>query len=118
MTDDEWIYRRIKDNKLYSEPDGFKATWQASMVNNLPDSAFLYVESGGEKDGEGKTKPRSLRHLPYKDADGNVDLPHLRNALSRLGQTATGRGEEAWLTADLRKKLIAKAEAVLDKQED
>jgi hypothetical protein len=29
-----------------------------------------------------------LRSLPYKDAGGAVDLPHLRNALARLDQTS------------------------------
>lgn len=112
---DEWIFHRIKDNVLYTE-QGYKATWQAARVNDLPDSSFLYVESGGEKDEEGKTKPRSLRHLPYKDEDGSVDLPHLRAALSRLGQPTTG--SDGWLTADLRKKLIAKAERILDNQQE
>lgn len=64
-----------------------KAVWTTAYVNDLPDSAFLYVESGGDKDDEGKTVPRSLRHLPYKDANGKVDLPHLRNALARLDGT-------------------------------
>lgn len=83
-------------------------------VNNLPDSAFLHVEAGGEKDDTGKTVPRTLRHLPYKTADGKIDLPTLRNALSRLGQSDTGTaGGDKWLTADLRKSLIAKAQKIL-----
>lgn len=64
-----------------------KAKWSTAMQNDLPDSSFAYIEDGGEKDDDGKTKPRSLRHLPYKDADGKVDLPHVRNALARLDQT-------------------------------
>lgn len=84
--------------------------------NHLPDSAFLHVESGGEKDDEGKTTPRSLRHLPYKTADGEIDLPRLRNALSRLGQSGTGEsGGEKWLSETLRKTLVSKAEALLEK---
>jgi hypothetical protein len=81
--------------------------------NNLPDSAFLYVEPG-DKDGEGKTIPRSKRHLPYKKADGSIDLPRLRNALSRLGQAKTGGGESKWLSASLRERLIAKARRILE----
>lgn len=82
--------------------------------NNLPDSAFLYVEPGGDKDGEGKTTPRSLRHLPYKTSSGAMDLPRLRNALSRLGQSDTGKsGGDRWLTSDLRDRLRAKAEKIL-----
>ena len=50
-------------------------------VNNLPDSDFAYISPGGEKDSEGKTTPRSLRHLPIPDA------AHVRNALARLNQT-------------------------------
>ena len=64
-----------------------KAVWTAAFINDLPDSSFAYVERG-EKDSEGKTTPRGLRHLPFKDAGGAVDLPHLRNALARLPQTA------------------------------
>lgn len=64
--------------------------WTTAYVNNLPDSSFAYIESGGKKDEEGKTKPRSLRHFPYKDKDGKIDLPHLRNALARAPQSPFG----------------------------
>ena len=63
--------------------DELKAVWSTAYVNNLPDSAFAYIEPGGSKDGEGKTVPRSLRHYPHHDMSGAVDLPHLRNALAR-----------------------------------
>jgi hypothetical protein len=89
-----------------------KATWSTEMVNNLPDSSFLFVEKG-DKDDSGKTTPRSKRHLPYKNASGSVDLPHLRNAISRLSQQGTGSGEDSWLTPELRKSLLAKARKVL-----
>lgn len=62
------------------------AVWSTAYVNNLPDSCFLYIESGGKKDAQGRTEPRSLRHLPFKDASGKVDLPHLRNAIARIPQ--------------------------------
>lgn len=91
------------------------AEWTTEYKNNLPDSTFLYVESGGKKDKEGKTVPRSLRHLPYKDADGKVDSPHLRNALTRLGQPNTGSGEE-WLTDALKKRLVSKAQKLSGSQ--
>ncbi len=88
-------------------------------VNNLPDSAFLYVESGGEKDEGGKTIPRSLRHLPYKTSSGSVDLPRLHNALSRLGQRDTGKvGGEKWLTESVRETLQKKAQKVLENNTD
>lgn len=62
------------------------AVWTRAYIDNLPDSAFLYIEPGGTKE-EGKTVPRSLRHFPYKDANGKIDLPHLRNALARIPQS-------------------------------
>lgn len=67
-----------------------KAKWSTAYVNSLPDSSFAYIEPGGKKDDQGKTTPRSLRHFPYKDKQGNVDLPHLRNALSRAPQSPFG----------------------------
>lgn len=81
-----------------------KSVWETSSVNDLPDSCFLFIEDGGSKDKEGKTEPRSLRHLPYKSADGSVDLPHLRNALSRLGQAATGKDWKGFNRAAVMKK--------------
>ena len=64
------ILRRADAKKLSSK-----------KVNNLPDSDFAYISPGGTKDSEGKTTPRSLRHLPIPDA------AHVRNALARLNQT-------------------------------
>jgi len=99
------------------EPETEKARWERAYINDLPDSAFLYVEPGGEKDETGRTVPRTLRHLPYKNADGEIDLPHLRSALSRLGQPKTGEvAGEDWLTEDLRKRLYTKAQDILAKQ--
>lgn len=92
--------------------DGFdeghlKAVWTTAYVNDLPDSAFLYVESG-DKDDEGKTVPRSKRHFPYRSVDGKIDLPHLRNALSRIPQSN--------LPEDVKSRATAKAQRLLDAQ--
>ena len=62
------------------------AEWPTRYKNDLPDSAFLYIEAGGKKDSEGKIKPRSLRHFPYKDMDGKVDRAHILNAIARIPQ--------------------------------
>ncbi len=56
-------------------------------VNDFPDSSFLYIGPGGEKDSEGKTVPRSLRKFPVKDANGKVLLPQVRNALARVANS-------------------------------
>lgn len=96
------------DTGNYKELTLFKEVWTAAYVNDLPDSAFLFIESGGSKSG-GKTEPKSLRHLPYKDKNGSVDLPHLRNAISRLGQSATGKGWKGFS----RESTLKKAQGIL-----
>lgn len=57
--------------------------WSTEYKNDLPDSHFFYVETGGQKDESGKTVPRTLRHFPYKDSAGKVDLPHVRSAVDQ-----------------------------------
>lgn len=68
-------------------PAEVKAEWTARYQNDLPDASFAFVEPGGEKDEDGKTTPRSLRHFPYRDADGEIDEAHVRNALARIPQS-------------------------------
>ena len=66
-----------------AEPgDVAKAEISTADKNDLPDSAFGYIEPGGKKDESGKTTPRSLRHFPIQDA------AHVRNALARIAQGA------------------------------
>jgi len=72
----------IKQKALLRE-----AEWDAAYMNDLPDNAFAVISSGGHKDEQGRTTPRTLRHLPHHKTDGSLDLPHLRNALARLPQT-------------------------------
>jgi hypothetical protein len=67
--------------------------WSTSYINSLPDSSFALVVKG-EKDEEGKTVPRANRNLPYKDASGKVDLPHLRNAMARVTHTSLSSAQQ------------------------
>jgi hypothetical protein len=60
--------------------------WTTQYVNDLPDSAFAYIEAG-LKDKTGKTIPRSKRHFPHHDKGGSPDAPHVRNALARIPQS-------------------------------
>lgn|SRR5574337_2321 len=83
------------------------AVWSAAYVNNLPDSSFLYIEAGGKKDSEGKTVPRSLRHLPVKDADGNVDEAHVRNAIARAPQIKGISSAKASSLQDAARRLLS-----------
>jgi hypothetical protein len=75
--------------ELNLELKGLVDAWDSSYVNNLPDSCFAYIEPDGKKDEEGKTVPRSLKHLPYKNAQGEIDHDHLVNALARVSQSGT-----------------------------
>jgi len=52
------------------------AQWSSSYITALPDSAFACIDSKG-------------RHYPHHNAAGKLDLAHLRNAMSRLGQDDT-----------------------------
>lgn len=65
-----------------------RAVMSAAEINNLPDSAFAYIQPGGKKDASGRTVPRFLRHFPIPDA------AHVRNALARIAQGAQF-GQEA-----------------------
>lgn len=94
---------------LYSEPsddtaDLGKAEWTTAYVDDLPDSAFLFVEAG-DKDEDGKTKPRSLRHFPVKDKDGNPDPAHVRNALARIPQAKVPPSAKADAIASAQRML-------------
>lgn len=60
------------------------AEMSGAAINDLPDSAFAYIEPGGNKDEQGKTVPRSKRHFPIHDA------AHVRNALARAPQSPFG----------------------------
>ena len=96
------------------------AEWDTAYINDLPDGAFLYISPGGEEE-EGKTKPRSLRHFPFKNAAGNVDLPHLRNAIGRIPQsTAPGLTKEKMraLQDKARKLLRAESEDLEEEEPD
>lgn len=87
----------MHEEEEYEEEEkelGEKEKWSKAYINDLPDSAFFFIESGGSKDSEGKTTPRNLRHLPYKDKNGKVDLPHVRNAISRAGSVKLKDGSK------------------------
>lgn len=98
---DPALVRAIEEAVL--EANLIDAKWTRAYVNDLPDSAFAAIESGGEEDSDGKTTPRALRHFPHHDDTGKVDPPHVRNALARLPNSK--------LPDDLK----AKAQAHLEK---
>jgi hypothetical protein len=97
LSDEQWNALSEEEKQKYMSqlpPVGSQrqnakdAEWTTEYVNDLSDSCFAYVEEG-EKDADGKTVPRSKRHLPFKNADGSIDHDHLVNALARVKQSAT-----------------------------
>jgi hypothetical protein len=96
------------------------AKWSKAYINNLPDSAFLIVLSGGDKE-DGYTEPRSKRKFPVRDKQGNVDKDHLDDALARIPDSkisdslkdkATRRAEKLlneWKKANKVKKSFTKS---------
>ena len=94
--------RRTSVTSSGTEQDGLsRAALATSSINDLPDSAFALISPGGKKDAEGKTTPRSLRHLPIHDK------AHVANALSRLPQSD--------LSPDEKKQAFAKIKAAAQK---
>lgn len=76
--------------------------WTVKYTNTLPDSSFAVIEPAYLK---GEVKDKRCRHLPYRDHEGKIDLPHLRNALARVNQIKPITNSIS--TADLRAKAIA-----------
>jgi len=66
-----------------------KAVLSSEARTKLPNSSFAVVDAQG------------VGHLPYKHADGSIDLPHLRNALARLNQTQLSPADKAKAKATL-----------------
>lgn len=87
-------------------------TWDAAYINDLPDSAFLTIETGGRVDDEGKTVPRSLRHFPVRDDEGQVDTVQIKMALDGIPTAG------AWLDDQQKTRLLARARTLLDGGED
>jgi len=92
------------------------ANLSSKEKNNLPDSDFAYISPGGHKDSEGKTTPRSLRHLPIPDA------VHVRNALARLDQTDIPPAAKKEALAKIKRKAedlgvqVSESDGASDKQ--
>lgn len=68
------------------------AELSSAQKNELPDSAFALVLPGGKKDETGRTIPRSLRRLPYKNVRGIIDRVFLSNAFSLMPQVVAPAG--------------------------
>ena len=87
-----------------------RATLSAADINDLPDSAFAYIEDGGKKDSEGKTTPRSLRHYPIQDK------AHADNAAARAAAALAGDDADAKAIAGKAMPKIKAAQAKFNGQ--
>ncbi len=73
-----WCFGMLLGILIFTDSSADAAKWSRQYVQELPDSAFAAIET--TSDG------KALRHLPHHDLDGNLDIPHLCNAVSRLDQ--------------------------------
>jgi len=104
-----FVRSRSKKSRAQNARGSFRSRnrkWPYKVKAVLDDDSFLLVLPGGKKI-RGRTHPLSLRKFPYKDKYGRLDLPHLRNALSRIPQSNLPRS--------LRDKLTKKARSILDR---
>ncbi|HUW44760.1 MAG TPA: hypothetical protein VMW50_03100 [Dehalococcoidia bacterium] len=84
-----------------------EARWTRAYINDLPDGSFAVVEPCADT-------RKDARHLPYKDAAGKIDLPHLRNALARMDQIiSVCNGSDEALRRKARAELIPLAKRLL-----
>ena len=88
-----------------------------------PDACFI-IEQGAEKDEDGKILQK-FKHLPHHskaatdpNANGTVDLPHLRNALARVGQVIPIKESKESFAKKARAHLIRHAKALLKSYQD
>lgn len=82
-----------------------------------PDAAFIVEKGAPKKDGR---TVHTYRHLPHHRSsvknpteNGSVDLPHLRNALARVGQVKPHKEEKASYVARAKAHLNAHARVLL-----
>lgn len=88
------IIDEIIETEERNESGNTKAEpWTRAYINSLEDTSFAIIQDGGKK-VNGKTEPRSLRQLPYRDNDNKIDVQHLRSALTILAQTKLTSAEK------------------------
>lgn len=85
---------------------------------SFPDASFI-VETGAEKDKDGKTL-QAYRHLPHHNKNvksptenSSVDIPHLRNALARVNQVQPLKENVSKYRSRAQSHLRAHAKALL-----
>jgi HK97 family phage prohead protease len=91
------------DRAIWSDEE-YRKKLTSAAANDLPDSAFAYIEPGGTKDNDGNTTPKSKRHFPIHDA------AHVRNALARLSSSPFGDKAAGKVKAAAKKFGIAVAD--------
>lgn len=83
-------------------PKEDRVKWTTAFINTLPNSSFAVVERAYQSK---KCNDKNARHLPFKDKDGRVDIPHYKNALARLNQIKSVCEEESTSTLRSRAKV-------------
>lgn len=102
----------LSDNKIThvtfeSATKKTKKLWCKSYISKLPDTSFIYMEYfDNEEEDDSHTKVAKTRYFPYKDKDGNVDVPHLEDAIKN-------NISKSELSEAIKKEVQKKAESLL-----
>jgi hypothetical protein len=98
MSNKRGVKTRVKDlkekielsNNILSDisEKEYSKKWDRKYINDLPNAAFAVVEKGYSegKDKRGRHLPHHGKSVKSATENSSVDLPHYRNALSRVNQ--------------------------------
>lgn len=81
-----------------------KAGGTMPTINDLPNSAFLFVEPG-EDDEQGRRVPFTKRHFPYRDQEGKLAPSLLETAVIEIPESKIAGLAPAPLVARVRRML-------------
>lgn len=79
------LWEQQNKDSAWHEYKDFKDVWTNEYVNKLPDHCFAWIEDGGVVEND-ITTPHSLRHLPYRDIEGEIVEDQLGNARAYVGK--------------------------------
>jgi len=82
--------------------------WSKAYVTQLPDSAFLHVESREAVDEEGNTIQNITRQFPMRNSDGNLDAERAVTSIAEISASSLS-DEKKTAYMEIANKLIKDA---------
>jgi len=81
LFDDDLVYT-VVHTSVHTDRDS--TLWTKSYIDNLPDSAFAFISSGGVLDGTGRTEPRGFGLFPIANHKGVLNADRIKEALKTV----------------------------------